>query len=152
VPGGPFHRHLGASPGCWALYTSLLSREFGAFEARTHQLSVDTYAAQHPGKPSPQSAQSVCTHLVALCLSLEHGLDVEELRPLMGDLSKGRWVEPVWLEPPTAFPLTILDLLDAGTPAAYGARVHQWAVATWEAWKGRHDQVRTWASSIIADR
>ena len=94
VPGGPTHPSLSASPGCWALYTALLSREFGAFDARVHQLSVDTYAVQHPGPPSLRAARSVCAHLVALCLSLEHGFGVDDLRPIAGNLGKGRYFAP----------------------------------------------------------
>ena len=36
-----------------------------------HQLTVDAYAIQHPGKPSAQSIQSVCVHLISLYASLE---------------------------------------------------------------------------------
>lgn len=153
VPGGPTHRYIGASPGCWALYTALLAREFAAFDGRVHQLSVDTYAAQHPGPPSPQAIQSVCTHLVALCLSLEHGFGVEDLRPLMGDLSRGRWFAPRWLEPPTPpWPMTIVALLDADSPGAHGERVRTWVSATWSAWEPHHGQVREWARAVIANR
>ncbi len=153
VPGGPRHRYIGASPGCWAIYTAMLASEFGAFDARTHQLSVDSYAAQHPGDRSPRAIQSVCTHLVALCLSLEHGFGVEDLRPLVNDLNKGRWFAARWLEPPPSpFPMTVLDLLDADSPDAYGALVREWASATWNAWSAHHTQVRAWARVILADR
>lgn len=39
-----------------------------------HELTVDAYAAQHPGQPSPQSIQSVAVHLVSLWHILEEGL------------------------------------------------------------------------------
>ena len=153
VPDGPTHRYIGASPGCWALYTALLASEYTAFDARTHQLSVDSYAAQHPGNRSPQAIQSVCTHLVALCLSLEHSFGVEDLRPLMGDMSKGRWFEPIWLEPPTApFSMTIVDLLGIDSPDVYGVKVHEWAAATWAAWSAHHAQVREWANLVARSR
>jgi hypothetical protein len=152
VPGGPVHRFINASAGCWAIYAALLSSEFGAFDARTHQLSVNSYAAQHPGDRSPRQIQSVCTHLVALCLSLEHGFGVEALRPMVGDLNRGRWFEPRWLEPPAAsFGMTVVDLLDAETPEAYGALVREWASATWDAWLAHHAQVREWTLSVLAD-
>jgi hypothetical protein len=153
VPNGPVHRSIGASPGCWALYTALLASEFSTFDARVHQLSVDTYAAQHPGAPSPQTVQSVCTHLVALCLSLERGFDVEALRPLLRDLARGRWFEARWLEPPARpFPMTIVDLLESDSPEAYGAGVRQWAGSTWEAWSAHHAQVRAWADLVASAR
>jgi hypothetical protein len=147
VPGGPVHRSIGASPGCWALYTALLASEFTAFDARVHQLSVDTYAAQHPDQASPQSA---CAHLVALCLSLEHGFGVEDLRSLTGDLGNGRWFASRWLAPPSRpFALTTIDLLEATTPDDYARAVHRWARATWEAWRDQHAQVRAWADAVV---
>jgi hypothetical protein len=135
VPDGPVHRSIGASPGCWGIYTALLAGELTAFDARMHQLSVDTYAAQHPGSPSPQPIQSVCAHLVALCLSLEHGFEVEDLRPLTGDLSNGRWS------------VTIIDLLDAELSEDYGDHVRGWAASTWAEWSAHHAQARAWAAA-----
>lgn len=73
----------------------MLGRELSLFDPETHRLSVDCHAAQHPGKPSPQAIQSVGVHLVALCLTLEHGMTVEQVRPVMGELSKGRFFEPI---------------------------------------------------------
>ena len=73
---GPTHRYLGASPGCWAVYGEVLEKEYGDYlrYAPVHRLTVDAYAAQHPGVPSPQSIQSVAVHLIRLHLVLERGL------------------------------------------------------------------------------
>lgn len=151
VPDGPTHPYLDASPGCWALYTVMLGREFSAFDAEVHRLSVDTYAVQHPGEPSPQTIQSVCVHLVALCLTFEHDQTVAEIRPIMGEMSKGKYFEPRWLDPvPEGYSLTILNLLDATTPDAYGEQVRRWSRATWEAWTAHHDEVREWAGKVLA--
>lgn len=150
VPDGPTHAYLDASPGCWALYTAMLGREFSAFDAEVHRLSVDAYAVQHPGEPSPRRIQSICVHLVALCLTFEHGWTVEDLRPLMGDMSKGRYFEPRWLDPvPEGYSLTILNLLDAETPDAYGEQVRRWSRGTWESWSDHHDQVRECAAAVV---
>ena len=69
----------GPRPPGWALFRELLAREFGdpgyfAF----HQLSVDTYAAQHPGRRERRSIQSVGLHLMTLFLLLEGGADISE--------------------------------------------------------------------------
>jgi hypothetical protein len=148
VPDGPVHPSLGASAGCWALYGALLSREFGAFDAEAHRLSVDTYAAQHPGGPTPRGIQSTCTHLVALCLTLEHGWATDQIRPVMRDLARGRIFEPVWLSPPEGYRITLIHLLEATAPDAYAESVRQWARSTWEAWSAHHDQLRAWADVI----
>jgi hypothetical protein len=38
-----------------------------------HRLTVDTYAVQHPGRPTPQTIQSVTVHLISLSCVLERG-------------------------------------------------------------------------------
>ncbi|MFQ3593687.1 MAG: DUF5946 family protein [Gemmataceae bacterium] len=53
---GPTHPYMGASPACWAIYGEVLAREYGEFAyPPIHRLTVDTYAAQHPGTKSRQS-------------------------------------------------------------------------------------------------
>src|SRR3990172_11930020 len=73
---GPTHRYMESSPGCWAVYGEVLAREYGDVSyASLHRLTVDAYAVQHPGRPSPQSTQSVALHLMSLCLVLERGVE-----------------------------------------------------------------------------
>lgn len=49
---GPTHAYIGASPGCWACYGQVLTKEYSDYRfAPVHRLTVDTYAVQHPGKP-----------------------------------------------------------------------------------------------------
>ncbi len=74
---GPTHRYLESSPGCWASYGEVLAREYSDFPAygALHRLTVDTYAVQHPGRPSPQCIQSVALHLMSLCLVLEREIE-----------------------------------------------------------------------------
>jgi len=151
VPDGPTHPYFGASPGCWALYTALLGREFAHWDAGTHRLSVDTYAVQHPGSSSRQAAiNSVGVHLTALCLVFDRGIPVEVVIRDMGDLSKGRAFAFHPLAPPEfPNPITIVGLVDAETPEEYNARVREWAQSTWELWSARHDQVRAWADLAL---
>lgn len=146
VENGSTHPYFGASPGCWALYTAMLGREFDNWDAETHRLSVDTYAVQHPGTPSPQAINSVGVHLTALCLTFEKQIPVSQVIRLMGRLSKGRDFEFHLLAPPAdPYPMTIVDLVDATAPEAYNARVREWSSSTWEAWSEHHGQVRSWA-------
>lgn len=71
---GPTHRYMESSPGCWSVYGEVLVREYtDALYASLHRLTVDAYAVQHPGRPSPQSIQSVAVHLISLCLILDRG-------------------------------------------------------------------------------
>ena len=71
---GPTHPYIGASRGCWAIYGEVLAKEYGEYGyPPVHGLTVDAYAAQHPGTPSRQAIQSVAVHLIALYLVLERG-------------------------------------------------------------------------------
>lgn len=153
VSEGPTHPYFGASPGCWALYTAMLGREFGNWNAETHRLSVDTYAVQHPGTSTRRAAtNSVGIHLIALCLLFEKNLPVGQIIRTMGELSKGRVFQVHWLAPPEdLYPVTVVDLLGATSPEEYGACVRRWAETTWEAWSVHHDQVRQWAELALEE-
>ena len=51
---GPTHRYMEASPGCWHVYGQVLARDYtDPFLRAVHRLTTDTYAVQHPGRPSP---------------------------------------------------------------------------------------------------
>lgn len=151
VPEGPTHPYFGSSPGCWALYTAMLGREFRSWDAETHRLSVDTYAVQHPGTSTGQAAiNSVGIHLIALCLHFEKNLPVSQIIRTMGELSKSRLFQVHWLAPPEdPYPVTVIDLLDATSPEDYSARVLRWAETTWDVWGAHHDQVREWAELTL---
>jgi len=147
--GGPTHRYLGASPGCWAVYGEVLAREYGDYVryAPVHRLTVDAYAAQHPGVPSPQSIRSVAVHLIRLHLQLERGLPHEKANDAMLRIS-ARSRDFPWLDPP-ASPggVTVLDVRDAKNTPEHVARVRDWARSVWEAWSSHHDTVRRWAEN-----
>jgi uncharacterized protein DUF5946 len=55
---GPTHEYIGASPACWAVFGEVLAAEYGD---RTfwpaHHITVDAYAAQHPGTDGRRQRQ-----------------------------------------------------------------------------------------------
>ncbi len=142
---GPVHRYLESSPACWAAYGAVLAREYTDPAYRTlHKLSVDTYAVQHPGRPSPQTIQSAVVHLMRLCLVLEDGVPFEAATAAMQVVAaqKGAYH---WLEPPAdRGALTVADVGAAASPAEHARRVQAWASATWRAWGAHHAQIRAW--------
>lgn len=94
---GPTHRYLGASPACWRQYTNSL-----ASDLPLGPLSVDAYAAQHPGVSSPQAIQSVAIHLITLVAVQRLGVGAEQavrLRQHSVELSRRGKIELRWLEP-----------------------------------------------------
>ncbi len=147
---GPTHRYLESSPGCWAAYGEVLAREYGdpALFGRVHRLTVDSYAVQHPGSPSPQSIQSVALHLLSLCLMLEHGATPQQATAAMqsGAQAKACYF---WLAPPTSpGAITVADVQMAKTPQAHEGLVREWARATWAAWSVHHMTIQSWLDSL----
>lgn len=136
-------------PGCWAAYGEVLAREYGDVHyARNHRLTVDAYAVQHPGHPSPQSIQSVALHLISLCLVLERRFPMEKATEALAGATKLEgllfWLTP----PPSRGTLTVADVQRAAGAPAHLDLVSQWASCAWTAWAPHHAQVRTWLKAM----
>lgn len=142
---GPVHRYIESSPACWAKYGELLAREYSDPEYMlAHRLTVDTYAAQHPGKPSPQSTQSVTVHLIALQLVLEVGEPAHRATEAIRRCVEQQTFS--WLTPPLLpARLNVMHPLAANSAAAHMLTVREWAQSVWESWVEHHAQIRTWA-------
>ena len=148
---GPTHAYMESAPGCWAAFGQVLAREVGDFAAyrEMNRLIVDAYAAQHPGIPGPQTRQSVCVHLVSLCLMLERNTGAPFATRAMDTLIRAHKHRFPWLAPPPHLgDVTVLDVLGAGTPAEYQSQARRWAAAVWHAWTPHHAQIRAWADSV----
>ena len=143
---GPTHRYLASSPGCWAAYGEILAREYSdPVYMDMHRLTVDAYAAQHPGQLSPQTIKSVGIHLIRLCLLLEKGLAMTQANDAMLAVTKTKhqftWLSP----PPTLGTMTVADVRDAGTVGEHKRLVRLWAADVWAAWSPHHDTIRAWS-------
>ena len=147
---GPTHPYIGASPACWALFGELLAREYGDPEYfRLHQVTVDTYAVQHPGVPERRSIQSVAVHLITLCLVLEGGADPRD-GPALHKRLAGLAFH--WLEPPIPNGrITVADVLQAQTPAEHERMVEAWARDVWSAWEPHQATVRRWVERFLSE-
>jgi hypothetical protein len=145
-PHGPFNL---ASPGCWAIYGEVLAREYGEYHfPPVHRMTLDSYALQHPGRPSLKAVHSIALHLTSLYFMLERGFDADQTtEPVRRLLLRRQGF--LWLDPPTELgPLTILDIHGAGDLAVHTQRVRDWAEGVWQSWALHHDTVRSWAESI----
>lgn len=147
---GPTHRYLESAPGCWRLYGEILAREYeDPAYWQVHQLTVDAYAVQHPGRRSDQTIQSAAIHLVRLYLQLEQGMAEEGLLSATRALAH-RKGQLIWLSPPgSRGALSVLDVHDAVDASEHASRVRAWAEEAWTAWSLHHDQVRRWANGEI---
>ena len=73
-PEATYDGYYCTSAECWAVYTEVLGAEFGdaVLFGQVHQLTVDSYAVQHPGGAHPD--KSIGVHLTGLHLVLDRGL------------------------------------------------------------------------------
>lgn len=145
----PTHAYIGASSGCWARYGELLALEYGdAPLMQWHRLTVDAYAAQHPGVPGRRSAQSVHVHLAGLYLLLERGAATAAVTRAMQNIADGRAYE--WLDPPSlATSIGLTEVIAAAGTDAYPATVRAWAEAVWRAWAEYHHVIRKEAAQAL---
>jgi len=140
---------MAASSGCWQAFGEVLAAEFGRPGwGSEHRLTVDTYAAQHPGEDDRKQRQSVAIHLVALCHRLELGLDPKSLLTATQHITAEKHEWP-YLTAPRTYPTTVVDVLEATTAEEHLALVRRWAEATWEAWSDEHATVRGWADAAL---
>jgi hypothetical protein len=147
---GPTHRYMESSPGCWAAYGQVLAREYSDVTfAINHRLTVDAYAVQHPGQPSPQSIQSVCLHLVSLQLVLERAVDHSTATGILQQLAALKETFH-WLEPPDSLgELTVNHVLAATSAIEHREAVVDWANSVWQAWEVHHALIRAWGLSAL---
>lgn len=144
---GPTHPYIGASAACWAAYGDVLAREYGEYGyPAIHRLTVDAYAAQHPGIESRQSIQSVAVHLIGLYLWLECGLPANEITRRIGEAVKRGGFH--WLTPPEVLgSLTIQDVVQSANLDEHIIQVHAWARSVWDAWQVHAATVKRWAGN-----
>ena len=144
------HKYMGGSAGCWAVYNEILRREYedAAFFA-SHRFTVDAYAVQHPGDQSDRRAkQSVNIHLAALYAMFEEKRPKSDIPRLLKTLANKHQSAFKTLTPPlpSAYELTVNDLLPARTASEHQALIYSWAENVWQAWKIHHDHARELAA------
>lgn|SRR5512132_350817 len=147
---GPIHPYIGANAACWALYGELLAAEYGELGyAECHRITVDAYAAQHPGRRERRSIQSVGIHLSGLYLVLERGVDGPAATALKNRVlaTKPRFK---WLNPPRpAGGLTVRDVLEMRKQMPHCDAIEAWGRSVWEAWELHHATVRDWVEGAL---
>jgi hypothetical protein len=94
-------------------------------------MTSDTYAVQHPGRPSPVAIQSVCGHLMSLCLVLEKGEPYSAANRAL-EAAVQEKIDFVWLTPPRSLgPITIVDVSPSASASEHAEQVRAWAESTW---------------------
>ena len=143
---GPAHRYMASSAGCWAAFGEVLAREYSdRAYFQIHRLTVDAYAAQHPGQPSPQSIKSVGVHLIRLYLLLECGLEMEQANRAMLIINREK-ENFIWLDPPSLpASINVSDIYQAKTVEQHRQLVREWALDVWNSWSAHHETICHWA-------
>ena len=150
LPGLP-HKYIGATMGCWEIYTQILAKEYGEFRypEHTHRMTVDTYAVQHPGQPGRQSIQSVNGHLLSLHFLIDRGMTGKEATAAFSRVLRNA-DSLTWLTPPVPNgTLTVLDVVIAPTLDEHTKLVESWANNVWEAWSPHHATIRKLADQFM---
>ncbi len=147
---GPTHRYMESSPGCWACFGEVLAREYSDLEYHVvHRLTVDAYALQHPGQPSPQCIRSVALLGISLCAIFERGVELDRASRILQEAAedKDRFV---WLTPPSSMgSLTIADVHAATDARDHARRVREWSESAWQAWSDHHHVIQQWLSESL---
>ncbi len=142
---GPKHAYIGSDAGCWDIFCGVLAKEYTEYNElwQTHRLTVDTYAAQHPGNPGRKEIQSVFIHLTRLYLQIEKGLTGKRANDVMLNISKFK-DQYVWLDPVPDFSETvnITHVAEAKNITEHKLAVELWAASVWNAWSRHHDTIK----------
>ena len=146
---GPNFRYPDAAiPGCWAVYAKIMAKEYGEFN-HPPGLTVDIYAVQHPGSPTPQTIQSVTVHLISLCCIIERGYNFTRATEIIRRATKRFKGDFVWLQPPSSLgEITVLDVVQAKNLPEHQKIVEQWANSVWQAWSAHHNTIYDWINKL----
>lgn len=130
------------SAECWGVYAEVLAREYGdaLLFGRVHQLTVDSYAAQHAG--GNHRDKSVVIHLSGLHLMLDRGLRPTEVPPRFQRLAATVKDWPHLTPPATPPTLTVFDVALAESGPEHARLVREWAESVWASWRPQHDRIR----------
>jgi len=145
-----------ASEECWQIAGEITGFELEHLSqlGRFHQLSVDTYCAQHADAAG--SRIRVAYSLVGLFLALERGRTGLEVRQLHQRMGKPQADWPRFPRPADLGALTVLDVAVAGARArsveGHARAVARWARSVWAVWSGKHELVAALAARFPASR
>ena len=144
------HRYINASPECWDLYTEVLAVEYGdaMLFQQVHQLTVDSYVAQHPGSKHPD--KSVGIHLCGLYLMLERDVSPGELPRIRQHLAERVEAWPSFPPPSAPAAVRVWDVALADS-SEYVDTVRRWAQSVWQTWRGRHQDIGALVARHVGD-
>jgi hypothetical protein len=147
---GPTNANFSGSPGCWAIYENVRARGLGDHRyGELQQLTIDTYALQHPAPSKRGSTESAAPHLIGLCALLEKGFPATVAIHAVRNAVKSRHSFEGLTHPESSGELTILHVQDATTLQDHTRRVREWSLSVWATWSPHHRVLREWTAAVI---
>jgi hypothetical protein len=149
---GPVHKYIGSDAGCWDVFCNVLAKEYTRYNElwQSHGLTVDTYAAQHPGSPGKKEIRSVFIHLTRLYLQLVKGIRGKHANEVMKNIIMYK-DQCVGLHPVPDFQgtINIADVAKANDIYEHKMLVEKWAWSVWNAWHPHHGRIILFAEENI---
>jgi hypothetical protein len=134
---------MNTSTECWEMYGEAMGFELSnATLQQYHQLTVDTYVAQHPGGHASDLA--IAFALIGLQLSLGRGMGGEEIRRFHQRLANKGVGWPHLSPPLDRGRVTVYDVASAGSVDEHIRQVGRWSASVWEGWRSHHEAVTEW--------
>lgn len=146
-----------ASKECVELLGEVQGFELAHFELVRdfHQLTVDTYLAQHAPPPSTAQPIGVPFSLVGMYLTLIRGIPGTAVRDIHQRMAGSRTAWPVFAPPDATGAVTVFDVAEAGlmvdSVSGHGEAMWRWAGSVWDAWAAHHAAVRALADEITGE-
>ncbi|MSP22445.1 MAG: hypothetical protein EXR66_05450 [Dehalococcoidia bacterium] len=106
-------------------------------------MSVDTFAAQHPGGAHPD--KSIAIHLVGLYLVLSRGVPTSEIPRRHKHLAATVHNWPHCAPPNNLGSVRVVDVAQARSAGAHIAAARAWAASVWRAWAAHHSAIEEFA-------
>ena len=143
--------YYNTSDECWDLYTEVLAVEYSnaLIFGQVHQLTVDTYAVQHPGAQHPD--KSIAVHLFGLHFALEKGVRSPNVPPLLQRVAGAVETWPHFPPPSEMGSLTVCDVALCGSVQEHIDTVRAWARTVWECWSSHHTEIARIASQLLSE-
>ena len=142
------------SPECWQRYGEVTGFELNHLELlRLHQITVDTYGAQHV--TGEGRGIRAAYSLVGLHLALDRGLTGVQVRSPHQRMGKPDNTWPSFIRPADPGGITVVDVANAGmqvdSVSGHAASIERWATAVWHAWTAHHADVSALTDRLLGD-
>ncbi len=139
-PDPGLHSHYNASLACvqlfWELTAFTLSLQDDDF---IHQITVDTYAAQHTG-PNMKPI-TLAFALIGLYLAFEKGHSGKEVQQAHMELAQKHQEWPKFPPPAGKSEITVQNVLQNVTRVSYKQPIYEWGRSVWALWTPEHHNV-----------